>query len=109
MLDLLCITEGVIKFCRTPLLPIVHFGCAVLRVCPMQFIHGTPADEEVRYSVIRGKPFKMKHEKTTDDHNAEMNRCDLLEWLNSGAAYYFGVWLMEAGLPGRAQGACAGL
>ena len=37
--------------------------------------------------MISGKPIKMKREKTTDDHDADMNRSDLLDWLNSGAAY----------------------
>ena len=41
----------------------------------------------MRYSSISGKPITLKRSKTTEDEDHDMNRKELLDWLNSGAAY----------------------
>ena len=50
-------------------------------------MYGATKNEAVRYSAVSGMPIKMKRDRTSDDLNAEMNRSDLLEFLNSAAAY----------------------
>ena len=41
----------------------------------------------VRYSAISGKPIKLKLERSLKDKNDELNRAELLSWLNSASSY----------------------